>query len=243
MNIDKHKIHTYIQAYGDTLKDLNIPVSEQDKTNICQLIVLLGEFDDLYDKPTQSFSDRDLQQIKDEMIALIPESPLKQRTLDALFEAMANEASSQHHGSLEQYLETSSITSGVQLVACYLGSLLKLSPEIWFSRRVHAFGHEIGSIVRLANDYLDLDTSQHRSLAEASQENSILFFDHKFALKLFIAYKYILHKLHYYAYIVKLKYLKSIQDWQHHLQAINCYESVLELGFKAYFVDQEACRD
>lgn len=242
MSIDKNKIQTYIQAYGDTLRELNIPVSEQDKTNICRLIVLLGEFDDLYDKQT-GFSDQDLHKIKNEMIALIPESPLKQKTIDSLFEAMASEANSRNYISLEQYLEISSITSGVQLVACYLGSLLKVSPEIWFSKWVSTFGHEIGSIVRLANDYLDLGTSQQRYSTETSQENSILFFKNKFTLKLFIAYKYLLHKVRYHACTMKLKYLKSIRDWQHYLQAINCYESVLELGFKAYFIDQDACRD
>ncbi len=30
---------------------------------------------------------------------------------------------------------------------------------------------------------------------------------------------------------------------QDYLKALNCYESVLELGFKAYFLDREACRD
>ena len=195
MSIEQIKIHDYIQAYGNTLKELNITVSEQDKNNIYRLIILLGKLDDLYDKKVQSFSNRELQQIRDEMTALIPESSLKQKTIDSLFESMVNEANSQKHSSLGQYLENSSITSGVHLIACYLGSIFKISSEIWFSRWVNSFGHEIGSIVRLANDYLDLSTSQNRFLAEASQENPIVFFHNKLTFKFFIAYKYILHKV------------------------------------------------
>ncbi len=248
MSINKIKIHNYIQGYGNTLKALNITVSEQDQNNIYRLILLLGELDDLYDQKyhqkVHNFGRaRELQKIRDEMTALIPESSLKQKTLDSLFESMVNEANNQQHSSLGQYLENSSITSGIPLIACYLGSIFQLSPEIWFSRLVNSFGYEIGSIVRLANDYLDLSTSQNRFLAEASQENPIVFFHNKLTFKFFIAYKYILHKVRYYAYIIGLKYLKSVCNWEDYLIAINCYESVLELGFKAYFVDREACRD
>ncbi len=243
MSINKCKIHNYVQAYGNTLKALNIPVSEQDQYNIYRLIILLGELDDLYDQKVHNFwRERELQKLRAEMSVLIPETSLKQKTIDSLFESMRNEANNQKHSSLGQYLENSSITSGIHLIACYLASIFQLSPEIWFSRQVNTFGSEIGSIVRLANDYLDLSTSQNRLLAEASQENPLPFFPNKFCLKFFIAYKYILHKLRYYIYLMKLKYLPLAQR-QDYLKAINCYESVLELGFKAYFVDREACRD
>ena len=243
MSINQIKIHNYVQAYGNTLKAFNLAVSEQDQNKIYRLIILLGKLDDLYDQKVQKFfRERELQKIRAEMTILIPGTSLKQKTLDSLFKSMRDEANNQQHSSLEQYLENSSITIGIPLIACYLASIFQLSPEIWFSRLVNSFDYEIGSIVRLANDYLDLSTSRNRSLAEVSQENPLLFFPNKLSFKFFIAYKYILHKLRYYIHIIKLKYLPIAQR-QDYLKAINCYESVLALGFKVYFLEREACRD
>ncbi len=243
MSINQIKIHNYIQAYGNTLKALNLKISAQDQHNIYRLILLLGELDDLYDhKVHHCLRTRNVQKIREEMTALIPESSLKHKTLDSLFESMVKEANNQQHSSLRQYLENSSITVGIPLIACYLGSIFQLPPEIWFSRLVNSFAYEIGSIVRLANDYLDVSTSRNRLLAEVSQSNPFLFFQNKLSFQLFIVYKYILHKLRYHFYTVRLKYL-PIERRQDYLKAIKCYESVLELGFKAYFVEREACRD
>lgn len=243
MSIDQIKIHNYIQAYGKTLKNLNLAISEQEQQNIYLLIILLGELDDLYDNQEREITPLELQKIKQKMLAVIPDSLLRQKTIDSLFESMLMEAKNQQHSSLAQYLENSSITSGVHLIAGYLASIFHISSQIWYSQWVNSFGYEVASIVRLANDYLDLSTSQYRFSAEAPQENSINFFPNKLTLKLFIAYKYILHKARYYTYILGLKCLTLFCNCTNYLNAFNCYESVLQLGFKVYFVDQQSCRD
>ena len=161
MSINQIKIHNYVQAYGNTLKAFNIPVSEQDQNKIERLIILLGKLDDLYDQKVQKFfGERELQKIRAEMTILIPGTSLKQKTLDSLFKSMRDEANNQQHSSLEQYLENSSITIGTPLIACYLASIFQLSSEICFSRLVNSFAYEIGSIVRLANDQVVINTRQ-----------------------------------------------------------------------------------
>ena len=242
MNLDEKRIHEYIQLYGHILKGLNLSVSETDKSNLYTLIVLLAKLDDVYDTNLQTSRQQTLQEVKGKMLGLIPKNTLKEKVVDSLFAAMADEASGQHHDSLQDYLEASNVTTGVHLIACYLGSVFKISPDIWFSRIVNSFGREVGTIIRLANDYLDINTSQNRHLAEAPQENAILFFQNKATLKCFIAYKYGLHKLRYHAYETVLRWLKFLYNYPSYLKAITCYESVLELGFKAYFVDKNDCR-
>jgi hypothetical protein len=69
------------------------------------------------------------------------------------------------------------------------------------------------------------------------------FFRCKFEFKAYLYYKYIFHKIRYYVYAIGFRCLNIFSQRQDYLVAIECIESVLDFGVKAYIADKKSFRE
>ena len=94
-------------------------------------------------------------------------------------------------------------------ISGYLASTISLDLNVWFSDIMVEFNYEINSIVRLANDYLDVTADEKRTLEEIPQIKAINFFTSRSQFKIYLLFRYVIHKIRYYAYLIRFKYLKA----------------------------------
>ena len=242
--MNKHSILSYIKLYKDILDKHQIFLSDRDLSNIYQLILLVFELDDLYDVVAQCPpSYHQLANIKMAMISLMPNHhPLGLQAITVVFKAMKDESLLKANQSLNHYLKVCSQSIGAPIIMAYLASQINVAQSIWYSDTIIKFNHEITVLIRLANDYLDTDVDLKRSINENQQTKAIDFFGSKTQLKIYLLCRYVVHKLHYYFYLTKFKYLNLPFDWKDYLQAISCSESVLDWAFKVYVIDRNSCQ-
>jgi hypothetical protein len=242
--MNKDSVLGYVKLYQRILDKYQIKLSEEDLRNIYNLIELVFELDDLYDLVGRSFNYHELAKIKTTMIALMPNNnPIGLSAIEVLFQAMKDESSLKLNESLTQYLAVCSKSIGAVIITGYLASKLGLEPSIWFSKIIVKFNNEIDSLIRLANDYLDLTQDRQRNLQELPQIKAIDFFYSKSQFKRYLFSRYIIHKISYLIYLIRFKYLKLSPCWKDYWQAISCSESVLDWAFKVYIIDRNSCQD
>ena len=244
--MNKNSILSYVKLYNNILDKHQIFLSERDLSNIYQLILLVFELDDLYDVvPQCSPNHHKLAKIKTAMISLMPNHhPLGLQAIAVVFEAMKDESLLKANQSLNlnQYLKVSSQSIGAPIIMAYLASKINVATGIWYSATIVKFNNEITALIRLANDYLDTDVDLKRSINENQQIKAIDFFDSQSKFKQYLLGKYIIHKLHYYFYLIRFKYLKLSAKDRDYLQAIACSESVLDWAYKVYVIDHNSCQ-
>jgi hypothetical protein len=241
--ININSIQKYIKLYQDIVGKYKIIISEQDLNNLYQLALLIFELDNLFDENDNYPSQEELEAIKNKMVALIPNGNLiGLQAIDFLFKAMDAEQKIDLNKSLTQYLTISSKTIGSEVLTSYLISKLAIDPLVWFSKIIVKFNDEINNIIRLANDYLDVSLDRERIVKEAKQIKAIRFFWCKVNFKLNIIYRYFIHKIIYFIYLIIFRYLKISKQWQDYWQAIACSESILDWAFKVYIIDKNSCR-
>ncbi len=131
---------------------------------------------------------------------------------------------------------------GAQLVTGYLASKNQVELSIWLSQPIVQLNNEIDDIIRLANDYLDITVDVKRTSKEVAQIKAMNFFGSKFKFKIYLYYRYVFHKIRYYVYAIGFKYLNIFSQRQDYLVAIECIESVLDFGVKAYMADKKSFR-
>lgn len=240
---NKQSILNYVGIYKDILKEYQIAISEEDSNNIYNLILLIFELDDLYDNRNKSPEKEELERIKQKMLGLMPDnSSIALKTIESFFQSMKDELYLDSSQSLDRYLLVSSRSIGARVITAYLVSKIKIEPSIWFSKVVTEFNNEIDSIIRLANDYLDVRVDEKRISEEVPQIKAMNFFSSKFRFKIEIFCRYIKHKINYYICLLRFKYLKSCPAWQNYLRAIDCSESVIDWAFKTYIIDKNSCQ-
>ncbi len=246
LEMNKDSILGYVQIYKSILNQYKIFLSEQDLSNIYQLILLVFELDDLYDLAvSQSPNPTKLVQLERAMISLMPNSnPIGLEAISRIFRAMKDESLLKADRSLNlaRYLKISSQSIGALIIMAYLASKIKVAPDIWYSATMIKFNNEINILIRLANDYLDTDKELSRSKAEIPQIKASYFFNSKPQFKRYLLCRYLVHKLHYYFYQIRFKYRQLSTKNKECLQAIACSESVLDWAFKVYVIDRNSCQ-
>lgn len=241
-------ILNYVKLYQHVLERHQIFLDDRDLDNIYQLILLVFELDDLYDRAELSPpSPAKLAKIATAMTSLMPDcSSIGASAIASVFQGMQDESRliSARTLSLKRYLKVSSQSIGASIIVAYLVSKIKLAPSIWYSDTLVKFNERINILIRLANDCLDTDTDtdRSRSIEEIPQVKASSFFPGKSQLKRYLFSKYILHKLHYYVYQVKYKYLKLSPHAGEYWQAIACSESLLDWAVRVYVIDRNSCQ-
>ena len=238
-------ILNYVKLYQHILERHQIFLNDRDLDNIYQLIVLVFELDDLYDRAELSPPSRaKLAKIDTAMTSLMPDSSIGRDAIASVFRGMQDESKlrSALTLSLKRYLKVSSQSIGASIIMAYLVSKIKLAPSIWYSDTLVKLNEEINVLIRLANDCLDTDTDRSRSVEEIPQVKASVFFASKSQLKRYLFSKYLLHKLHYYVYQVKYRYLKLSPHAGEYWQAIACSESVLDWAVRVYVIDRNSCQ-
>lgn len=244
--MDRKSIFNYVKLYKHILDRQQILLDEQDLSNIYHLILLVFKLDDLYDRIEQYPPSPDkLADIKTAMISLMPNyRSIGHRAIAQVFQAMKDEALfiANPFLDLNQYLKVSSRSIGAPIITAYLASKIKLDSSIWYSDILVSFNSEINALIRLANDLLDTDVEQPRIFKETAQIKARVFFASKSQLKSYLLYKYVIHKLHYYFYLIKYKYWQLSPNAQEYSRAIACSESVLNWAFQVYVRDRNSCQ-
>jgi hypothetical protein len=241
--IDKEEIKKYIRLYRDILNKHQILVDDRDLKKIYHLILLTFQLDDLYDSARNSPNPSEIETIKKAMISLMPEGhPIALNGIELLFKSMNDEANLDLSKSLTQYLRVCGKSIGGQLIVGYLASKKNIDLNVWFSPLMIKFNDGVNDLIRLANDYLDITVDSKRISQEVSQVKAINFFHYKFIFKGYLYYRYIAHKISYYFYLIRFKYLTISSQGRDYLDALNCAESVLDLAVKAYILDRESGR-
>lgn len=244
--MNKEIILRYVKLYQNILGKYQIILSEQDLKNIYQLILLVFKLDNLYDLAEEyPPNQHKLASIKTAMISLMPDgNPLGLQAIETVLEAMEKESLLKVNYSLnlDRYLQVASQSIGAPIIMAYLASKLNLKQNIWYSSIIGNFNNQINSLIRLANDYLDTDIDIQRSFLENSQVKAIDFYQNKFQLKWHLMFKYFIHKLHYYFYLIGFGYLRLSSNWKSYRSAIACSESVLDWAFKVYVIDRNSCQ-
>ena len=164
--------------------------------------------------------------------------------IQLVFQAMEEESllKADRSLTLNQYLKIASRSIGAPIIMAYLVSKIQVKPSIWYSDIIVKFNNEINTLIRLANDYLDIDIDLKRSIKETPQIKAIYFFGSKFQFKRYLFCKYIIHKIHYYCCPIGFQYLKLSSKWQDYYMAIACSESALDWAFKVYVMDRNSCQ-
>jgi hypothetical protein len=265
--LDKEGIKKYVILYKDILSKRQIVVADEDLDNIYQLILLTFDLDDLYDSivggafpsenrsfdslaakadamQTGTLPDRvKLERIKQQMILLMPDrQPIALNSIELVFAAMDEEAHADLSESLSRYLSVCGKSIGAQLITGYLASKNQVGLNIWLSQPIVKLNDEINDIIRLANDYLDVTVDVKRISKEVAQIKAINFFRSKFEFKVYLYYQYACHKIRYYVYAIGLRCLNIFSQRQDYLVAIECIESVLDFGVRAYIADKKSFR-
>lgn len=244
--MNKESISKYVKVYQDILDKYQIKLSAQDLDRIYQLILLVFELDDLYDIAEQFPPNQArLTKIKDAMLSLMPERDyISLQAVETVFQSMEKESllSKNKFFSLDRYLEIARQSVGAPIIMAYLVSKLEIKPSIWYLNQMVFFNEEINTLIRLGNDYLDIDKDELRSSKENFQIKANIFFINKFQFKGYIFLKYFIHKIRYFFYSLKFKCFDLTPDRQSYLQAISCSESVLDWAFKVYIIDRNSCQ-
>lgn len=242
--MNKKNIWHYVKLYKGILAKYQILIAEKDLSNIYQLILLVFELDDLYDLTYRVPEGNKLAKIKEAMIVLMPkENPLSLQAIEVLFQAMKDESLLGKTPSWNQYLKVASQSIGAGIITSYLASVMEIKSSTWFSKSIVEFNNEINCLIRIANDYLDISVDKHREFPEKFQLKTKHFFSHKSQFKIYLFSKYITHKISYFLYLLRFKYLKLASDWRDYLKAILCLESVLDWAFKVYVIDNDSCQE
>jgi len=242
--LDQEGIKNYVTLYGEILNRHQITASDDDLNKIYNLILLIFKLDDLYDSANDVPDQVELNEIREEMIALMPNChPIAMNAIQIVFTAMHDEAHSDLSQSLNYYLSICGKSIGAQLIASYLASKEGIDWKIWFSNLMVEFNNEINDIIRLANDYLDITVDVKRMSEEVSQIKATHFFSSKLEFKNYLCYRYFYHKIRYYLYLARFKYLNLASQWRDYLVAINCAESVLDFAVKTYITDKKSGRE
>lgn len=177
------------------------------------------------------------------MILLMPDrQPIALNSIELVFAAMDEEAHADLSESLARYLSVCGKSIGAQLITGYLASKNQVGLNIWLSQPIVKLNDEINDIIRLANDYLDVTVDVKRISKEVAQIKAINFFRSKFEFKAYLYYRYVCHKIRYYVYAIGLRCLNIFSQRQDYLMAIECIESVLDFGVKAYIADKKSFR-
>ncbi len=193
-------------------------------------------------EPLRERSD-ELEKIEQKMISLMPDrQPIALNSIALVFTAMEEEAHTDLSESLTRYLSVCGKSIGAQLITGYLASKNQIELDIWLSPPIVKFSNEINDIIRLANDYLDITVDIKRVSEEVSQVKAINFFRSKFEFKVYLYYGYVSHKIRYYIYAIGFRCLNIFSQRQDYLVAIECIESVLDFGVKAYIADKKSFR-
>lgn len=241
--MNKDNVLGYVKLYQHILDKYHLNLAEEDFKNIYRLVELVFELDDLYDIVGKQLNSHELNKIKQEMIDLMPNNhPIGLSAIETIFQSMKDESSLDLSKSLTKYLTITSKSIGAGILTGYLASKFGLEPKIWFSEIIVKFNDEINSIIRLANDYLDLNINQQRSLEEIPQIKALNFFKSKAQFKRYLFSRYAIHKFRYLIYLIRFKYLKLFYYWKDYLQAILCSESILDWAFKVYVIDRNSCQ-
>jgi hypothetical protein len=241
--LDKEGIKSYIDLYKNILGEYQISVNDEDLNNIYNLILLTFDLDDLYDSLDRDPDCIELEKIKQQMILLMPDrQPIALNSIELVFAAMDEEAHADLSESLSRYLSVCGKSIGAQLITGYLASTNRVGLNIWLSPPIVKFNNEINDIIRLANDYLDITVDVKRVSEEVSQVKAVNFFHSKFEFKAYLYYRYVFHKIRYYLYAIWFRCLKIFSQRQDYLVAIECIESVLDFGVKAYIADKKSFR-
>lgn len=243
--MNQEVILSYVKLYKHILKRQQIFLEDRDLDNIYRLILLVFKLDDLYDRINKDPPSKDnLAHIKTAMISLIPDhNPIGLQAIASVFQAMQDESLFKAKNlTLRQYLKVTSKSIGASIIATYLVSKLQLQQSIWYTNFLVAYNNEINILIRLANDLLDAGIDRRRSKEEISQLKAIDFFSNRSALKRYLFFRYVIHKLRYYFYLTKYKYLKLSANSKDYWQAIACSESVLDWAFLVYVRDRNSCQ-
>jgi hypothetical protein len=241
--LDKEGIKKYVMLYEHILSKYQIVVTDEDLHNIYQLILLTFDLDDLYDS-TDCFPDLiKIAKIKQAMISLMPDRhSIALNSIDLVFAAMEEEAHADLSESLNRYLSVCGKSIGAQLITGYLASKSQIELDIWLSGIIVKLNDDINDLIRLANDYLDLTVDIIRISEEVPQLKAIKFFRSKFEFKVYLACRYIWHKIHYYLYSIYFSWFNISAHQKNYATAINCIESVLDFAVKAYINDRKSFR-
>lgn len=243
--MNREIIFSYVKLYQQILERHQIFLEEKDLDSIYRLILLVFELDDLYDRIEQYPPGKDkLASIKKAMISLMPgRNPIGLQAIALTFQGMQDESLLEKKTlTLKQYLKVASKSIGASVIMAYLVSKLQLQPNIWYSNFIISYNNKINVLIRLANDLLDTDIDRQRSTEETTQIKAVDFFTKRSSLKRYLFYKYLVHKLHYYFYLIKYRYLKLSVHWQDYWLAIACSESVLDWAFQVYVRDRNSCQ-
>ncbi|MGJ3248731.1 MAG: terpene synthase family protein [Elainellaceae cyanobacterium] len=240
---NKSEIRHYVELYRIILTQHHIAILECDLDAIYTLIVLTFQLDDLYDLDDTLPTHLELAPIKTAMVSQIPNShAIGIKSIESLFQAMHEETVSDLSQSLDHYLSVCRKSIGAQLISGYLASKENIVPDIWFSPFIAQINNDMGDIIRLANDYLDMTVDQSRVDEEKTQLKSAQFFRSKLEFKYYLYCRLIVHKFHYHTHLIRFEYLNLSASSHHYLKAIHCAESVLDLAIKAYIFDKKSGR-
>ena len=243
--MNQEAILNYVKLYQGILERQQIFLGGRDLDNIYRLILLVFDLDDLYDRVEQYPPSKGiLAELKTAMISLIPErNPIGLKAITSVFQAMQDESRLRSKNlTLKQYLEVSKDSISASIITAYLVSKLQIKSNIWYSNFLVVYNREINVLIRLANDLLDTDVDRQRGKDEIWQFKAIYFFPNRSALKRYLFFRYVIHKLRYYFYLAKYKYFRLSANSQDYWQAIACSESVLDWAFLVYVRDRNSCQ-
>ncbi|ACK73663.1 hypothetical protein PCC7424_5315 [Gloeothece citriformis PCC 7424] len=242
--LKKLQVAHYINDYQQLLKQFNFSVSSKQLKVLFPLVTLIFEVDDLYDLKEASFSRSKVEDLREKMSLLLSESSLfTQPAIERFFEAMEAESHKNNRISLTEYLQISRYSIGAELLSNYMAYLLKISPEVWFSKEITHFREEIYTLIRLANDYLDDKGDQLRRENETEQIKARQFFSNLLFFKVYFYWHYALHKCHYYYYIIRTNLNRICHKENLYSRAIISAESILIWAYKVYVIDQNSIHE
>ena len=209
------------------------------------MITLIFEVDSLYDAKGVSFSQSKVKSLHEKMSCLLSESsPMTQPAIERFFQAMKEESIGSTPNCLKDYLQVSRYSIGAEILSNYIAYFLQIPSEIWFSKKISQFNEEIYTLIRLANDYLDVKSDQSRIEQEKVQIKAPQFFSNLLCFKLYFYWLYVYHKLHYYYKHLNYKLCRINQpEKEHYLKAILVSESLLIWAYKVYVIDQNSVHD
>lgn len=238
------QISHYINYYQQILEQLKLSVSLKQLKVLLPLVNLIFEVDSLYDVKEKAFSRSKIEALREKMSILLSESsPLTQPAIEHFFQAMEEESHEAQLLSLTEYLQISRYSIGAELLSNYIAYILNISPSIWFSKKITSFREEIYTLIRLANDYLDVKGEQIRKKKEKEQVKATQFFSNLLFFRGYFLARYIFHKLDYYFCRIRSKLSSNFQKENWELKAIICAESILILAYKVYVIDQNSVHE
>lgn len=241
---NQRQILHYISFYQNVLEKSGLVVSWEDLQRLIPVVNLIFEVDSLYDLEDSSLSSQKVEELQARMSQLMGDtSPLTQPAIKRFFHAMEQELTEDLGDALTDYLHISRYSIGAELLSSYIAYLLKVPPEIWFSATINRFNQDIYTLIRLANDYLDVSIEQKRLKGERMQVQATDFFSNLWLFKGYFLVRFLFHKFRYYCYLIFSKYFYFSFTKQMYLTAIICAESILTWAYKVYVTDQNSVHE